>query len=221
MSETKGWLAVLMANPYTVNERNPTSGSETITIVVATPLEANAVRRERPNAAVVESGIGLARLRERPRGTVVVCGVAGGLRNDLPTGTVLIPHRVRRPDGRELECDAELVSAFVASARRLGAEPVLDALLTAAGIVNGAARLEWAARGYAAVDMETGLIEAQRVAAVRVVLDTPAHELSTDWVHPMRAMLKPWNWPQAAWLAREAPRAARLAARVVAQGIGQ
>jgi hypothetical protein len=203
-----------------VRERNPTSDSESITVVAALPLEANALRRERPNAAVVEGGIALARLREPLRGTVVICGVAGGLSADLPTGTLLVPRRVRRPDGREIECDAELVAAFAAGARRLGVEPVFDALLTANSIVSGAARLEWAARGYAGVDMETGLIEAPRIAAVRVVLDTPQHELSTDWVHPIRAMLKPSNWPQAAWLAREAPHAARLAARVVAQGIG-
>jgi hypothetical protein len=193
--------------------------SESITIVAALPLEANAVRRLLPNAAVLEGGIALAKLREPLHGTVVVCGVAGGLRSDLPTGTLLVPRRVRRPDGSEFDCDADLVAAFAASARRLGVEPVLDSLLTAATIVNGAARLEWAARGYAGVDMETGLIQAARVAAVRVVLDTPQHELSTDWVNPMRAMLKPSNWPQALWLAREAPRAARLAARVVTQVI--
>ncbi len=209
-----------MANPYTVNERNPTPASESITIVAPLALEANAVRRERPNAVVVEGGIALGKLRRPLGGTVVVCGIAGGLRNGLPTGTLLIPHRVRRPDGSEFECDPDLVAAFTASARRLGVEPVFDALLTAGAIVNGAARLAWAGRGYAGVDMETGLVEAPRVAAVRVVLDTPQHELSTDWVNPIRAMLKPSNWPQALWLAREAPRAARLAARVVAQGIG-
>jgi Phosphorylase superfamily len=208
-----------MANPYTVNVRNPTSAPETITIVGALGLEANAIRRERPNAAVVEGGIALAKLREALHGTVVICGLAGGLREDLPTGALLVPSRVRRPDGREFECDAELVAAFAASARRLGVEPVFDPLLTSDTIVNGSARLEWAARGYAGVDMETGLVEARRVAAVRVVLDTPQHELSTDWVNPIRAMLKPSNWSQAIWLAREAPRAARLAARVVAQGI--
>ncbi len=189
--------------------------------MAATALEANAVRRERPNAVVVEGGIALGKLHEPVRGTVIVCGVAGGLRTDLPTGTLLIPRRVRRPDGSELECDPELVDALGASARRLGIEPIFDALLTAGTIVNGAARHDWAARGYAAVDMETGLIRASRIAAVRVVLDTPQHELSTDWLHPIRAMIKPSNWPQAVWLAREAPRAARLAARVVAQGIGR
>jgi len=203
-----------------VNERNPTAAPEAITIVAPLSIEANAVRRELPNAKVLEGGIALAKLHEPLHGTIVVCGVAGGLRTDVPTGTVLVPRRVRRPDGSELECDAELVAAFAAGARRLGVEPVLDPLLTAATIVNGAARLEWAARGYAGVDMETGLIQAERVAAVRVVLDTPLHELSTDWVNPMRAMLRPSNWPQAVWLASAAPRAARLAARVITQVLG-
>jgi hypothetical protein len=107
-------------------------------------------------------------------------------------------------------------------ARSLGIEPVFDPLLTADSIVNGAARETWATKGYAGVDMETGCITASRVAAVRVVLDTPDHELSSEWRTPLRAMLKPWNWPQAVWLAREAPRAARLAALVLGatQGIG-
>jgi len=115
------------------------------------------------------------------------------------------------------------VEAFAGGARSLGIEPLFDPLLTAGTIVNGTERAQWAARGYAAVDMETGLISAPRVAAVRVVLDTPEHELSAEWRTPLRAMLDPRNWPQAVWLAREAPRAAALAARVVAraQGIGE
>lgn len=104
----------------------------------------------------------------------------------------------------------------------LGIEPIFDPLLTSAEIVNGGARVRWAARGYAGVDMETGLLDAPHVAAVRVVLDTPQRELSADWTTPLIAILKPWNWSQALWMAREAPRAAALAARVAAgaQGIG-
>jgi hypothetical protein len=189
-------------------------------IIAATELEMAALRRELPHASIVKTGVGLANLRE-PLGEIVVsCGLAGGLREDLPTGTVLIPREVRRPDGGVFTCDPGLVEAFAHGARALGIEPIFDPLLTSDTIVTGAARGEWAARGYAAVDMETGRIEAARVAAVRVVLDTPEHELSRDWQHPVRALLKPWNWSQALWLAREAPRAARLAARVVAQGIG-
>jgi 4-hydroxy-3-methylbut-2-en-1-yl diphosphate reductase len=192
----------------------------TIVLIAATALEANALRRELPRALVVETGIALANVT-RPLGQMVVsCGFAGGLRTDLPTGTLLLPREIGRPDGRVRGCDAQLVDAFAEGARRLGIEPVFDPLLTSDTIVNGAARAQWAARGFAGVDMETGRLDAERIAAVRVVLDTPHRELSQDWANPPRALLKPWNWPQALWLAREAPRAARLAARVVAQGLG-
>lgn len=192
----------------------------TIVLVAATALEASALRRELPRAPILQAGIALGRVRQPIGDIVVSCGLAGGLRADLPTGTLLLPREVRRPDGRTFQCDDELVETLAAGARRLGIEPVFDPLLTTDEIVNGAARSEWAACGFAGVDMETGRIEAARIAAVRVVLDTPLRELSRDWQHPLRAMLKPWNWPQAFWLARTAPAAARLAARVVAQGIG-
>ena len=194
-----------------------------MTFVAATALECTALRRELPDARIVQTGIALEELREELGPVVVSCGLAGGLRGDLPTGTLLIPREVRRPDGALLQCDPELVETFANGARRLGIEPVFDGLLTAGAIVHGAARAHWAAQGYAGVDMETGLIRAARVAAVRVVLDTPQREISAEWRTPLRAILKPWNWPQAFWLAREAPRAAALAALVVAaaQGIGE
>lgn len=186
------------------------------TLIAATGIECGALRRELPGARIVETGIALCKVRSEFGGTVVSCGVAGGLRADLPTGSVLVPREVRRPDGRTLRCDPALVEAFARRARGLGIEPIFDPLLTAAHIVHGSARLEWGAKGYAGVDMETGLIEAPSVAAVRVVLDTPQREISGDWQSPIRAILKPWNWPQAFWLAREAPRSATIAARVVA-----
>lgn len=194
-----------------------------VTLVVATALEYKPLRRAMPNAHIVQAGIALGRLDTKLGEVVVSCGLAGGLRSDLPTGTLLIPRDVRRPDGRVLRCDPELTEAFAQSARSLGIEPVLDPLLTADRIVHGPERLQWAAQGYAGVDMETGLIDAPRVAAVRVVLDTPQHEISGDWASPLLAILKPRNWPQAIWLAREAPRAATLCAKVVAgaQGIGK
>jgi hypothetical protein len=136
------------------------------------------------------------------------------LRADLPTGTVVIPREIRRPDGTTLHADAALTEALIAAARKLGIEPVTAPIITAASVVVGAERNRWAAEGYAAADMETGLLTG-RVAAVRVILDTPLNELSSDWLHPATAMLKPWNWPQAIWLGRHAPACARLAARVI------
>lgn len=208
-----------------MSERNPTPQPKSllaVVLVAATELEARELRRRLPDARIVKSGVALAAVGPSFAQSVVSCGLAGGLRTGVATGTLLIPREVRRPDGHVLHCDEMLVEELAAGARRLGIEPVFDPLLTADGIVNGAAREHWAAQGYAGVDMETGYINAPHVAAVRVVLDTPQRELSNDWNNPLRAMLKPWNWPQAFWLAREAPRAAALAARVVAeaQGIG-
>ncbi len=209
-----------------MSERNPTpqqKSTSSVVLVAATALEVRALRRELPDAPIVKTGVALAAAGPWFGDSVVSCGLAGGLRADLATGTLLIPREVRRPDGRVLYCDEALVEALAAGARRLGIDPVFDPLLTADRIVHRAAREDWAAQGYAGVDMETGRINASRVAAARVVLDTAQHEISADWNNPIRAMLKPWNWPQAFWLAREAPRAAALAARVVAeaQGIGR
>jgi adenosylhomocysteine nucleosidase len=182
----------------------------------ATGLECKALRRAMPSARVVRGGIALAELDAPLAETVISCGLAGGLRDDLPTGTVLVPREVRRPDGSLLRCDVELVEALAESARRLGLEPIFDPLVTADGIVTGPARTQWAAQGYAGADMETGRIAARRIAAVRVVLDTPRRELSPEWLRPLRALRSPRNWAQAAWLAREAPRAAKRAAEIVA-----
>jgi hypothetical protein len=190
-----------------------------IALLAATSLEARALRRELPDADIVTAGIALSKGFSWRDRAVVSCGLAGGLRPDLPTGTLLLPRQVRRSDGRILDCDPDLIDAFAHAARALHIEPVFDPLLTADAIVRGPERAVWAARGFAGVDMETGRIDAPRVAAVRVILDTPQRELSQDWLHPIRAMFKPWNWPQLIWLAREAPRAAHRAACVVAQGI--
>lgn len=192
-----------------------------VTFIAATALEYQALRKALPQARIVRSGIALANLRGDLGEIVVSCGVAGGLKRGLPTGTVLIPRSVRRPDGTIMQCDDDLVDLFAKSARRLAFEPVFDPMLTSATLICGNERTHWASLGYAGVDMETGRILAPRVAAVRIVLDTPEREISCDWAQPLRAILKPWNWPQAVWLSREAPRAAASAARVVAgaQGI--
>lgn len=185
-------------------------------IVAATSVERKPLRRALPQARIVLTGVALANLHEDLGDTVLSCGLAGGLRPGLPTGTLLLPREVRRPGGAMLRCDEALLEALAQGARTLGVEPVFDPMLTAEAIVNGDKRAYWAQQGYAGVDMETGRLTASRVAAVRVVLDTPENEISADWAVPWRALLKPSNWPQARWLAREASRAAALAAAVVA-----
>lgn len=192
----------------------------TVTVVAATRLEAWAVRRALPGARLVEAGVGLSRLRgDPPGGAVVTCGLAGALRPDLPTGTVIVPEAVRRPGGAWVACDAALVASLLAAARRLGLEPERAPLATAPALVRGAARAWWAEQGCAAVDMETGLLTAPRIAAVRVILDTPERDLSGAWRRPVLALARPAAWREALWLCREAPRCARRAAAVLAAAL--
>jgi hypothetical protein len=132
---------------------------------------------------------------------------------------VIVPDRVLRPDGTWLTCDPVLVDALVTAGRRLGLSPERAAVATTPALVRGAARAKWAARGCAAVDMETGLLRAPRVAAVRVILDTPAREIAGVWQDPIRALLRPAAWRDVVWLGREAPRCARRAAAVVAEAL--
>jgi hypothetical protein len=186
-------------------------------------MEARAARRELPGVHVHQAGVALVKLQPDAElnEVVISCGVAGGLHHHLPTGTVVIPTEVRRPDHSTFACDAELVEALGAAAQSLGLEPVHEPLFTSATLIRGGTRGQWSQHGYAAVDMETGLLNAPRVAAVRVILDTPHREISDDWMQPARALMRPANWPEAVWLAREAPKCARLAARVIAAALAR
>lgn len=189
-------------------------------IVVATSLEARAVQRRAPQAHVIESGVGLVKMRGRSLDAVAIsCGLAGGLGSDLPTGTIVIPSAVATNDGMAIACDVEWTARLRNAAKQLGYAYIDAALLTSDALIVGDARAAWAARGFAAVDMETARIPAQRIAAVRVVLDTPQRELSPEWLNPARAMMRPKNWGQLAWLARAGPRCADLAARVLAAAL--
>lgn len=189
-------------------------------VVTATGLEARAIRRRATGARVVEAGVGLAHLDGASfSGVAISCGLAGGLRDDLPTGTILIPTVVATTGGRSIACNVTWTARLRAAAERLGYVYVDAPLLTSETLITGAARAPWASRGFAAVDMETAAIPADAIVAVRVILDTPARELSPDWLAPARAMLRPKNWGQALWLARAGPRCADVAARIVAAAL--
>lgn len=192
-----------------------------LTVVTATALEAGAVRRAAPAVRVVEAGIGLSRIRPGELGDLVVsCGLAGGLRTDLPTGSVVIPATIMTPTGDTITCDPELAAALARAAQHMATTVERGPLVTSATLVTGTARQEWARRGYVAADMETGYIKARRLAAVRVILDTPQRELADAWLQPASALVRPWLWPQALWLWRNGPRCARLAAEVLAAALG-
>lgn len=170
---------------------------------------------------IVECGIAFSRCDPAALGTTVISyGLAGGLRDDAKTGSVIVADRVRRPNGEEFVCDRALLMQLTVAARKLGREPIVAPLVTTDHVVADRERRIWAERGYAAVDMESGLITAPRVGVLRVVLDTPHNELSAAWLHPKRAMLNPLLWPQAVWLARNGAPCAKIAAAIVAFAFG-
>lgn len=107
------------------------------------------------------------------------------------------------------------MGALSEAAYRLGFKPSGAPLLTAPGIVTEERRAEAAFR-FEAVDMESALLakDGVRFGVVRVILDAPGHEISTAWVRPGQALLRPWLWPQAVRLATSAPRYALRAARI-------
>lgn len=192
-----------------------------ITVVTATGLEYSAARRALPSGIpVIRAGIALRADSRRIDGAALSCGLAGGLRADAPTGSVLVPRSVIRPDGTRLECDLDLVGALLAAAAELGHRPVDAPLITTERIVYGAERADLAKRGYAGADMETGRIRADRIACVRVVLDTPDNELSPAWEHPASVLFKPKVWAELPFLARAGPPCARLAAAIAARALG-
>jgi hypothetical protein len=191
-----------------------------VTVIAATGLEFRAARtRLAPGARVIRGGIGLPRAFRSSGGIVVSCGIAGGLNPSLPTGTVLVPKAILLADGTLRSCDPALVRCFLAAAKRLGYEASDMPLVSSQTMITGAERSVWAGRGYGGVDMESGRIEAARLACVRVVLDTPQREISPAWQRPLRAVLTPRAWADLPFLMRNGPRCAHRAAEVIADGL--
>jgi hypothetical protein len=192
-----------------------------ITVVTATGLEYAQARKALPDSiAVIRAGISLRTSRERVNGIAISCGLAGGLRDDLPTGTVLVPHTIALEDGTEVPCDAQLVQKLSDTARTLGRRVQNEPLLTSRALVHGPRRAQWAARGFAGVDMESGFIAAERLACVRVVLDTPHREIAPAWLDGKRAAVTPRAWIDLPFLIKNGPRSAWAAAEVIAAAFG-
>ncbi|HLH25290.1 MAG TPA: hypothetical protein VK066_22460 [Chloroflexota bacterium] len=189
-------------------------GTRDLTVIAATRLEALAARAVLPRGvAVARVGMGR-RARREPPTCFIACGLAGALSERLRPGAVVVPPWVGLPSGERLPCSAPLVEALAAAARRLGWEPLVAPLVTVPGLVTGRARQQWYAHGFAAADMETGwLLRQQPIGAtVRVVLDTPRHDLSPRWEQPLQALWQPGLWPELAWLGlRALPYALRAA----------
>jgi hypothetical protein len=194
-----------------------------VEILTPTFLEYWAVRRTLPYAQASWTGMRLARWKGARQGTtVIVCGLAGALLPGMPPGTVLIPDWVGLADGRIMQCDTTLVEALVTAARTLHFQPDTRPLLTAQSLIVGSDRQDWSERGFVAADMEAGLLAGRhlRVATIRVLLDSPEHSISPDWLRPTRALLQPQLWQELFWLSRVAPRYALRAAHVLKIGLG-
>jgi hypothetical protein len=192
-------------------------------ILAPTFLEYWAVRRTLPYARTAWAGMHLTRWQGARQGSiVVVCGLAGALIPGLYPGAVLIPERVGLADGRFMQCDPELVEALVKAAHALHFQPDTGPLLTAQSLIVGDDRRDWAQRGFVAADMETGLLAGRnlRVASVRVILDSPEHGISSNWLQPARAILQPRLWKELFWLSCMAPRYALRAANVLKAWLG-
>jgi Phosphorylase superfamily len=193
-----------------------------VSVVAAMGVEAWAVRRRAPTLPVHQAGIGLRGWTGSITTPVVASvGLAGGLRRDLPPGTVVIASEVALEDAPPASCDERWVAATVAAARRLGFASVTGRVVTATHLVTGAERELWANRGFVAVDMESAHLagRAQRLAVVRVLLDTPQHELSPAWERPSRAALDPRNFRELIWLIRNVPRYSLRAAGVLGEAV--
>jgi len=192
------------------------------TVVAAMGVEAWAVRRRVPRMRIVRAGIGLGTLTDRIATPVALSvGLAGGLRATDEPGTVVIPSRIASAGGAAVECDGDWVGALRAASRRMGYATLDDPLVTTRALVTDAERHRFAEQGFVAADMESAGIAAlaPRFAVLRVILDTPAHEISPAWVHPARAALDPRRWREGAWLVRHGLRCALRAGDVLAEAL--
>lgn len=191
-----------------------------VTVVTATGLEyAQARRVLGERVAHVRAGIAMRSNGSAIEGTAISCGLAGGLREDLPTGTVLIPSRIGCEDGSFITCDETMTRNLRAAAARLRLRVDRSDLLTSGSLVNGTRRVTYASAGFGGVDMESALIDAKRIACVRVVLDTPQCEISPAWLSGARAAFTPSAWRDLPFLIKNGPRCARTAAEVIAEAL--
>ena len=148
-------------------------------------------------------------------------GLGGALTDEYSPGTVVVPHRVAGEDGATWPTDQAWSEALRAASQRLGFPTAAGTLVSTAEVVTGAGRTALAKQGYDAVDMESAAVAAQvpRLVVLRVILDTPSHEISPRWSRPALAALDPRLWLQGYWLARNSPRFAARAAAVLAEAL--
>jgi hypothetical protein len=180
---------------------------ERVQAVCAMSVEAWGVRRRARGIRVSQVGIG-GSAAPGDATIVISAGLCGGLLPDQAPGSVMIATSVSDADGASHACDPMVAARLERAARSLGFPVVTGSLVSTSAMVTGTGRGYWVRRGHVAVDMESAAAAATapRFGTVRVILDTPRHELSPAWVRPGRAIRNPANWGEAIWLAIHTPR---------------
>ncbi len=157
--------------------------SARLLLLVPMAVEASALRRVVPGAALLRTGVGPARAAaaavkaSRLAGAAVaVGGFCGALTGDLRPGDIVVAGEVRGPRGQTVRCSSE---TLVAALREHGLPRVFTGpVVSADHVVHGAERAVLAAGGALAVDMESVWLApaaaGRPFAVLRVVLDTPA-----------------------------------------------
>jgi 4-hydroxy-3-methylbut-2-en-1-yl diphosphate reductase len=159
--------------------------------VVAAPLrlEALAIRAGARRLRVRKTGMGrershaaVALLRSDPAAALLVMGVCGGLDEGCEPGDVVIADELfdgEQSSGERLACPSALPLAE--ALERGGIAVRRGGVVSVARIAHGEKRVELRERGAIAVDMESAWLAAgaggRPFAVVRVVADTPSHEV--------------------------------------------
>jgi phosphorylase superfamily protein len=180
---------------------------ERVQAICAMRVEAWGVRRRAKGIRIAEVGIG-GSAAPGDASIVISAGLCGGLLPHQAPGSVVIATSIADEHGATHACDPDVAASLERAARSLGFPVITGSLVSTSALVTGSARGDWAGRGHVAVDMESAAAAstAPRFGTVRVILDTPRHELSPAWVNPARAVRNPANWREALWLAIHTPR---------------
>jgi 4-hydroxy-3-methylbut-2-enyl diphosphate reductase len=164
--------------------------SASLVLLAPMRLEARAARAGAPALAIRRTGMGARRaqrageqLRHDGTATALVVGLCGALDPALRPGDVVLASELRGPDGASIPCPDP--SVLAGALRAQGLRVHVGPIASSTRLVTGGRRAPLARTGALAVDMESAWIAAAAgatpVATLRVVLDTPDHELRRPW----------------------------------------
>jgi 4-hydroxy-3-methylbut-2-enyl diphosphate reductase len=142
---------------------------------VCTPLLVERLALGRlPGVRVLRTGMGAR--PALPAGAALVAGVAGSLSLDVRPGDVVVASEVR---GAGDPVPVPSAAALAAGLRRLGLRVHVGPIVSRPKPVDGPARVQLAATGALAVDMESAYLAPAEgaFAVVRTIVDTPDHPL--------------------------------------------